>query len=153
LITIQSDIDKFLQGQTATIKQLMDVNKILRSAALDTVAIISHRVQQEGKNATGELMKTKSKTSFGAYSKAYGKKRTSKGLQTNIVDLTNSGDTQGDFIFAQEENGYAVGFRGQKASQIAEYNEAYYGKTYDLSEDELKGIVQTIDKNVSEVIR
>lgn len=135
--------------------QLLDADKVLRQAAFDTVALISERVQREGKNSAGEKMKTSSKPAFGAYSYEYGKynRQNKKGFQVNIMDMTYSGDMLGDFIAVPSgKTEYHVGFRGEDTAQIAEWNEERVGKIFDMSQDEEDFILSEIDKNINAII-
>lgn len=153
MFKIESDFAKFQTDHLKKLAQLGQADKVLREAALDTVVIISHRVQQEGKKTDGSQIKSKAKKKYGAYSYAYGKKRNREGLQTSIIDETYTGDTMGDLIpVPNGETSYIVGFRGKKASDIAEFNEQRFGKIFHLSKGELNFIKDKITKKVNEIL-
>lgn len=131
---------------------LEKINNVLKAAAFDTVAIVSDRVQQQGKGAAGQTLQTRSKTRQGRYSKAYGDKREAAGRQTKIVDLTFTGDMLGDYVPAQvSEKEWLVGFRGTKTAQKSEYVEAYYGDIFSLSPSEFGDVEKTIDEAINEI--
>lgn len=150
-------IDKtdLLKAIALTEEQLVDADKVIRQAAFDSVALISDRIQRDGKNTAGEKMKTKSKTPFGAYSYEYGKynRQNKRGLQVNIVDLTLTGDMMGDFIAAPSgKTEYVVGFREGNSIEKAKYNEERFGIIFDLSKDEEYFILTEIDKKINAII-
>lgn len=139
--TFQSNYKAVLEGIKAELSGLID-EKIMRTAGLTAVAIILNRNQQQGKNSDGSKRKSKSKQTTGAYSKGYAKQRRKKGRQVDIVDLTNSGDMLRNFnVVSANSKSANVGFLNQRASQIAEYNEAYYGEMFHLTQSEEKNVV------------
>jgi hypothetical protein len=146
--TIQSNYRQVLAEVKADLTNLID-EKVMRTAGLTVVAIILNRNQQQGKNTDGSKRKSKSSKTTGAYSKGYAKQRRKKGRQIDIVDLTNSGDMLRNFnLISASAKSAEVGFLNDKASQIAEYNEAYYGKMFELSASEEKKVVDGAIKEI-----
>lgn len=153
MFKVNSNIEQIINIQLKTLDQLADADKVLREAAFNTVAIISHRVQQEGKAINGEQIKSTSKKKYNAYSYGYGKKRNKEGYQTEKIDLTFSGDMMGDFLPAPEDKtSYVVGFRGKTASDKADWNERRFGKIFELSKAESDLIGGIISKKVNEIL-
>ena len=151
---LSSNINEVLDRETATFQQLIDIDKVLRVVAFDTVALISNRVQQEGKKSDGSKIKTKAKETFGAYSKSWGNTRKRNGRQTAHIDLTDSGDMMGDYLpVPTGENEYSVGFRGDVSSQKAEYNEIRFGDIFLPTEEEEEFIVESLTKKLDAILK
>lgn len=153
MFKVESDFDKFYRNHVKTLDQLKSADKVLREAAFDSVVIISDRVQQKGLKTDGDKISSKSKKKTGAYSFYYGRKRAKDGFQTGHIDMTYSGDMMGDFVpvpVGQSE--YAIGFRGKKTSDVAEFNEMRFGTIFHLSESELNFIMKKINKKVNEIL-
>lgn len=128
------------------LEMLADPDLVTRSAAFDTVAMISDRVQQQGNKANGTKIQ-----SF--YSTSYGKKRASKGLQTSFVDLTFTGDMMVDFLPMQDSSGnWGAGFISERNAQKARWNEERFGTIFELSNDELVVIESAIQENVDKIL-
>lgn len=139
--TIQSNYHQVLGEVKDQLSNLID-EKIMRTAGLTAVAIILNRNQQQGKNTDGSKRRSKSNKTTGAYSKGYAKQRRKKGRQIDIVDLTASGDTLRNFnVISADKDSAEVGFLNDKANQIAEYNEAYYGQMFHLTDEEEKKVI------------
>ena len=148
---------KFESNAKSVIGELKDKlsnlidEKVMRTAALTTTAIIINRVQQKGQNADGSQRKSKSAKTTGAYSSGYAKRRRKRGRQIAIVDLTDTGTTLRAFnVLETSPTSAAVGFTSETAAQIAEYNEAYYGKIFELSDAEQNKV---IDGAIEEITR
>lgn len=141
MITIVTNMDQVLKASLKQLESLLDDDKITRQAALDAVALVSNRVQNDGKKTDGSEIQ-----SF--YSKGYASKRSKKGLQTNFVDLTFTGDMMDSFIPFQNEGDWVAGFNSEKQGQKAEWNEMRFGTIFELSQSELqiieKGIIQRV---------
>lgn len=153
MFKVESDIDKFYQKQLKTFEQLASADKVLREAAFDTVVIISDRVQQQGKKTDGGLIKSKASKKTGEYSFYHGKQRQKKGFTTEIIDLTFSGDMMGDFVPVPDgPTSYLVGFRGNKSSEVAEFNEQRFGVIFQLSPSELSFIMNKINTKINEIL-
>lgn len=139
-------------NELAKLKEITDVNKILRMAAFDSADMVSARVQQQGKNANDAVMQTKSATRFGAYSEAYGKKRNKKGFQTAKIDFTYTGDLwEGWRVFPISQKSIGVGFFGQEVEK-SRWLEDEFGTVFELTKDEEADILQLITFEVNKVL-
>lgn len=134
------------------LSDLSDVEKVMKQGAFDIIALISTRVQQEGKDQSGNKMTTKGQKKTGEYSFYYGREREKSGFQTDHVDLTVSGNLMNGFIFESNKDELIVGFN-ESASDQAEYSEAYYGSIFRLSDDELNTVIKAVEDNVNDIIR
>lgn len=106
-----------------------NLEETLRHGAVDSIAIISHRIQQQGESAEGNRIQTKALLRSGAYSKAYAKRRAEKGRQIQQVDMTNSGDLMRNFqVLSVSPRLVTAGFLNNKQADIADHQEAYYGE-------------------------
>jgi hypothetical protein len=143
---IESNLSSVIQNLSFKINSLEDSDKLFRTAAFDSVALISDRVQQDGLKTNDTLIK-----SF--YSKGYGQKRRKNGLQTQFVDLTFSGDMMGDFVPAPIIGGWAAGFRSQKQGDKADWNEERFGTIFNLSADELSTVTKGINDYINATLR
>ena len=125
-------------------------DKIARTAALNSVGLISQRVQNQGKNASGEQMVSKSEKKTGAYSRGWGNKRVKFGRQVSIIDLTFSGAMIDSFTFSPEGKNYVVGFSSDEQGKIAGYNEDEFGVIFNLSDSENDLVSSIIQDSLNE---
>jgi hypothetical protein len=140
--TITGNYKQQLNEVREKIDALSDNANVLRTAGLTAVAIILNRNQQKGAGSDGRARRSRAKKTTGAYSAGHAKRRRQQGRQIATVDLNFSGDTQRSFdIISANANSVEIGFLNDRAAQIAEYNEAYYGTTYELSAAEEKAVV------------
>lgn len=142
----QSNLAEVVQSINIKIDSLSNADKLLRQAAFDTVALVTDRVQQDGLKANNTPIK-----SF--YSVAYGKKRRRKGLQTQYVDLTFTGDMLDDFLPAPLGNVFVVGFKSEKQGQIASFNEERYGLVFNLSSTESGTVIKGILNKINDTLK
>jgi hypothetical protein len=181
LIKVTSNSDqvfKELGGKLLDLESAIGLNKIIRIAALDAVAIISDRVQQRGEKTdgtpiggnknhvaahrnfkTGKVFSKRKKTTSRVivstpYSEDYAIQRIKKGRQVDHVDLTFTGDMLDNFTASPSgENGYEVGFRGQKSADKSKYLEVYFGEIFSLSPSEADLSLNKIQTAVNAVLR
>lgn len=155
MFRIESNQDEFIKNQLSALNDLKSADKILRTAALNTVVIISDRIQQRGEKTDGSKIVTSSPTKTGAYSKEYGKKRQSKGRQTSIIDMTFTDGGMMDDLTVEPsgENEYLVGFSGKQSSDKAEWNEDRFGELFSLSNSEQELVDNIIVNKVNEILR
>jgi hypothetical protein len=154
MLRVETNIGDFVKDQLSILDDLRNVDKILREAALNTVVIISNRVQNRGERTDGAKMASQRRE--GAYSEDYGRRRNKRGRQTDIIDLTSTdqGGMMDSFTVEPEgETGYVVGFAGQRAADLAEYNEQRFGTIFELSDSEAELIESIIDKRIDEAFR
>lgn len=177
---VTTNLSDIIQQNKDLIKALEDPDKLFREAALDTVVLISDRVQQFGnktdetpiknessgaeiKGFTNKKGKFYSKARKGRvatiintpYSQAYAKDRLKDGKQINFVDLTRSvGGMMDNFIMSPAGNtSYVVGFRGDSASDKAKWNEERFGTVFQLSKSESEIIQKVILRQVNGIVR
>lgn len=119
-------------------------DKIARIACLNSVALISQRVQNQGLDSNEQ--------SIGTYSKSWAQQRIKKGRQTAFIDLTySSTDTMMDyFTFSPLAKDYVVGFSQDFAGQKADWNEERFGTIFQLSNEELSDINNEIQRGLDE---
>lgn len=65
---------QLMQKELEKLNALSDVNKVLRVIALESMEMVTTRIQQNGQDSNGNVMVTSSPSKFGAYSKAWGQK-------------------------------------------------------------------------------
>lgn len=179
---VESNFSDLIVKVTSTFDQLKDTDKVLRVAALNTAAIITDRVQQEGKKTDGSQIgkysekNLKFKSITGKFSDIANKKqlkkrlkshgdtnefhggykefRESLGFQTEFIDLTLTGDMFNDFIVEPVgTNSYEVGFRGEESSKIAGYHEKRFGPIFQLSTSEVQLIESEIAQKINDIFR
>lgn len=176
MFKVETNIEQFKNSIKGTLEQLIQGDKLLREVALDTVVLISDRVQQKGlksdgspiksdknsvsahkNNKTGKLFSKRKKTTTRVllstpYSEEYAAKRVKKGLEIDKIDLTFSGDMMGDFIVAPEgKTGYIIGFKGQLSSDKADWNERRFGTIFQLTDSEANLIKGIVSKKINEI--
>lgn len=119
------------------------IEKALRVAANDALAIVQTRVQQKGQGISGALA-SKAATKFGAYSKGWGKTRNTLGRQTGWIDWTFDGDLwQAWQILKSDSKEALIGFNNSSMSERSGWLEAMHGKAFGLSEEEQKIVYET----------
>ncbi len=141
-----SNLNEVLASLGVKLNTLGDADKVLRTAAVDTVALISDRVQQDGLKTNGTPIK-----SF--YSAGYGAKRRKLGFQTQYVDLTFTGDMMADYTVVPDgQDSFVAGFRSEKSAQKAEYNEQRFGTVFEASKNELDILKESVIESVNKIL-
>lgn len=146
MIGYTSNLSDVVKSIEIKIDSLSNADKILRQAAFDTVALVTDRVQQDGLKANNSPIQ-----SF--YSAKYGQRRRRKGLQTQYVDLTFSGDMLDDFLPAPLGNEFVVGFKSEKQGHIAAFNEQRFGVVFNLSSSESDVIIKGILNKINDTLK
>ncbi len=143
---IFNSTEEFLAAQERAFAELTDVNKVLRVALLDSLALIKGRIQQDGQNAGGG--------SIGTYSKKWAKFRSSIGRQTAHIDLTLSGDLMRNFtIIPDGTDALGLGFTSDLESKKAIGNEEHYGGAiFEPSDEEQDFIESEINRKVADIL-
>ena len=135
-----------IQVQVTNEESLLEIANLLNSDAGNAleqvgkslVSKIKQRISR-GINTAGKNMVSKSDNKTGNYSKKYGKKRISRGLQVQRVDLQFDGTTMASFgIIERTANSITGGFDNDEAGTIAGYNEVMFGNAYVPSEQEIR---------------
>jgi hypothetical protein len=111
----------------AQIKNLTEIaqNTVVRASAIVVAGEIKKRIENGGADSNNQKMQTKSPERFGAYSKAYGKKR-AKTNQTAIIDLNYKGNMWKDWRPVPTANGWGATFVTEKSLLIAGYQEEIF---------------------------
>jgi len=164
--------ESFAKDQVGLFNQLRDVDKVLRTALLDSLVLIKDRVQQKGEKSDGSQIGTysdkgnagKIARSFGSianqrqqraggFSGSYKEFRQRLGRQTAYVDLTLTGDMLRNFtIIPISQNSLGIGFTSDKEAVKARKNEQHFGgPIFDLSADEEKFINDAIETKVNAI--
>ena len=131
---------------------LGDVNKVLRIAAFESLDMVAARIQQEGKNSSETVMVTKSDKTFGAYSKAWGTKRSKTGRGTTKIDFTYTGDLfEAWRVFPLSRKSIGVGFFGQEVEK-AKWLTEMFGNVFVLSRQQNKEILKLIIFEVNKIL-
>lgn len=119
---------------------------IIRTACLDSIALVTNRIQNRGENSNGG--------NIGEYSPKYADYRSKNGRQTSFVDLTFTGEmVNGIALDKTSENEYVVGFISKEAGDKAEWNEARFGEVFSLTNQEIELVGQAIESNLDAAIR
>lgn len=140
-----SNLRQITQKLIRQLKVIAASDKIQRQAAFDAQSLVLSRVQQQGRNASGQQM--------GRYSSAYAKVRSKKGRQSSYKDLTFSGDMIRDFqVDPIGRNSYGVGFGSRLQGDKARYNEAREGLVFELTDDEIETVQQGIEDTINKIL-
>lgn len=143
---IESNLNQVINNIKDKLTILGDADVVIRTSAVDTVALISDRVQQRGLKTDGSRIK-----SF--YSYGYGLKRRKKGLQTKFIDLTFTGDMLADYTVVPDGNdSFVAGFRSDKSARKAEWNEERFGTIFQASKDELDTLKKAVFETVGRLL-
>lgn len=152
-MSVETNLNSVIEKRLSILGDLGNADKIFREAALNTVVLISDRVQQKGKKSNGQSITTKAKEKTGAYSKSYGKRRIKEGRQVKHIDQTFTGDMMDNLVPEPEgKTNYVVGFRGEKPAQKAEWNEDRFGAIFELSNTELKSVLGIINNRIDAIL-
>lgn len=128
-----------------TLKNIVS-DRVFRTACLDTIALITERIQNKGQNSKG--------SSIGTYSKSGAKFRSKSGRQTSKIDLTFTGQMINSLDFERTgEIEYSIGFADKIAADKAEWNEARFGEVFALTDQEVKLIGESLENNIGEATR
>lgn len=134
-------------SEKKSLMKTLTQDRIYRIACLDSIALISERIQQKGQKSD------ESKIGNGNYKKSYAKYRDKRGRQSNYIDLTLTGEMIDGLTFSKtESNEYSIGFGSKKSSDKAEWNEARFGSVFELSKGEIELVTTAIENNVNEAI-
>lgn len=132
------------------VRELSDPDKLFRKPMFDLYAIVSERIQQKGLRTDG--------TPIGGY-KGYAEltkaMRKAKGLQTDFIDLTFTGDMldRGFIPGPVGPQSWGLGFLNQLEADKMELNEMRFGEIITPSEAEQKEAFESILQIIDYVIR
>jgi hypothetical protein len=144
---------QFLEVQIKNLKEAINPDRVLREAVVTMTGEMKNRIQQDGKLSNGGKITSPSPEKFGAYSAGYGKKRSKKGRQTNIIDLTFNNDMMRDLKPGPTgPMSYGLGFLSNEQKKIAGFNEERFGAIFDPTDQELKQSLVTINKAIQKIM-
>lgn len=150
MIKIESNLAEVafrLQGNIRKVEG--NLSRYILEVAADGMALVSHRIQQQGRNTRGDVMRTKSPRSIQAYSKAAALMRRKRGRQTSHIDFTMEGDLMRNYnIISSSAKEAVVGFLDRGMAEIAGYLEAYFGPAFYLSDSEKKFLLDKFRQKV-----
>jgi len=145
-----STLNLFTQNINALIKDLpIIMGDVLLTIGLDGKALIQQRVQEKGQNAQGNRTPQ--------YSESYKKVRKRKGLQTNYMDLTNTGEMWRSIGFTgskQEGKETTVSIAGRDAftQDKIDWNSEQQFEVLKLSEDEEVLLQKVFDSEIERIM-
>jgi hypothetical protein len=143
---------QLITSELQKLTDLGDVNKVLRIAAFESLDMVAARIQQEGKDSSGEVMQTSSPKKFGAYSESWGKNRAKRGRQTTRIDFTDTGDLfEAWRVFPLSRKSIGVGFFGDEV-QKARWLTEMFGNVFELTRQQRKEILELIIFEVNNIM-
>jgi len=175
MITIS--ISSGLPDLQKKLNDLRNPDKVFRTAAINSLALVSTRIQQKGQDASGDLIgggqystearkikgfkdvanKRQQKTQkTDVFSGGYEEFRQKAGRQTNYIDLTLTGGMFAGFTVERQNNNYVVGFTGSgknSPSWKAKMNEERFGEIFSLGLSEERLIYSIIERSINEILR
>ncbi len=173
---------QFMLAQMANLKDLTNVNKVLRIAAIESADAVQSRIQQKGLKSDGSALppydtgktigagspiskrfgQIASKKRIGARMKSHGDTkefygyadfRRSLGRQTSYMDFTLSGDMWNSWkVIPIDSESLGVAFTASEQSKIAGFLEARFGDCFILSEQEFKQAMETINIQILKIL-
>jgi hypothetical protein len=171
-----------MMAQLANLKDLTNVNKVLRKAAIESADAVQSRIQQKGLKSDGSKLppydtgktigagspiskrfgQIASKKRIGARMKSngdtsefygYADFRRALGRQTNYMDFTLSGDMWKSWkVIPIDDTSLGVAFTASEQGDIAGYLESRFGDCFILSEQEFKQVMQTINIEILKIL-
>lgn len=164
------------------LKELGDVNRVLRELAIDGAAAVAQRVQQQGektdgsqigeystktlsfKSITGKFGSIANKKQRTARMKAFGDTdefyggykefRQSLGRQVDYIDLTLTGAMFSDWIPAPlDSDSWGVGFKSAESAKIAGYHEKRFGPIFALSKKEIDTAEEILQRLINDILK
>lgn len=143
-----------MQKELEKLTYLSDINKVLRVIAFQSLEMVTTRIQQDGMDSNGNQMITSSPNKFGAYSKAWGTKRSKTGFQTSHIDFTYTGDMfEAWRVFPLTQKSIGVGFFGQAEVDKAKFLTQRFGRVFEITAKERKLVLQTIRDEVEKITK
>jgi hypothetical protein len=145
-IKFSTNLPVWIASNKRVIEQLKDPQKVLKTAALNSLALISERIQVFGKLSNGSAI------GGGQYNKQYAKKRAASGRQVRQIDYTFSGDLMQSFTAGPGPRFYAIGFTDEENHNKKEWLENMHGVAFELSEKEIDLAFKDIENDVNKII-
>jgi hypothetical protein len=145
-IKFSTNLPAWIASNKRVIEQLKDPQRVLKTAALNSLALISERIQVFGKLSNGSAI------GGGQYNKQYAKKRAASGRQVRQIDYTFSGDLMQSFIAGPGPRFYALGFTDEGNHNKKEWLENMHGIAFELSQQEIDLAFKDIQNDVNRII-
>lgn len=123
IITPDAKLEKAKQSIESFVNVIPD---IIFEAAGKAADMVQDRVEGQGLAANGSFLMTPSNTPIGRYGQRHGKAREKKGLSTNKVNLSYTGQMWDSWEEEKGANQTGVGFNNEEARYKAEGNEQIY---------------------------
>lgn len=149
---INDNYNSSIANRINQLNDMANANKLFRTAALNSLSMISYRVQNQGEGVNGKIQSS-SDRKFGAYSYNYGKKRDKDGRQTSIIDATYSGDMMDNFVPLKKGNEFMLMFRGKESADKAEWMEDRFGELFSMTEQETFVNLDAINRAIDDIFR
>lgn len=145
---VTSNMEQVVRRQQQMMQDMIDPDKILRTAAFNGMALVSNRIQQKGELTAG------GKIGGGNYSPGYEKFRQKKGRQTSLIDLTMQGDMMMAFTVVKNGKvGFSLGFSNDREYEKMKWNEDRFGVFIQLSKAEADLCFKDILNDIDNVLR
>lgn len=150
----------FRKHLNTTVNKLKS-DQIMRAGATNLLALVSMRIQNEGKATNGRAIEAdyaanRSQTKRrGAYSSGHFYHRRTRGRQTDKMDLTLTGKTLDiDFTIMPVPKGWGIGFTNSESLQRIRYlEEMFRTDIIKPSEEELALAFKNILEDINHVIK
>lgn len=148
--------NSFVEFARAQIRNLSEIqeNTVVREAAIIVAGAIKQRVENSGRDSNNATIQSKSKERFGAYSKAWGEQRQSKGRQTGIVDLNYTGNMWSDWRPVPAPDGWGATFVTRESMEKARKNQLIFRTAiFAPTENEIKIGNNAINQRVRKLLK
>lgn len=139
--------------------------ELIQTLALDTKAVIQDRIQKTGTDASGAKLPGYSTTELPSFflnakkkkTKTYINLRKEKGLQTNYVDLTFTGEMWRNTQIVESGNKgekyvVTIGGGSDSSQNKIDWNSDRYGDILSLSKQEEENISKTYNDEIQKII-
>ena len=146
-----SSFKEFSEAQARNLAEIQ-LNTVVREAAIITGGEIKKRIENEGKSTFGQ-MQSKSQKRLGAYSLRYGKMRQKKGAQTGIIDLNMTELMWRNWRPIPTKDCWGVTFVSATAMNRAMWNEQRFGAIFEMTAKELKIGEAKILRRVRQILK
>lgn len=146
-ITFSTSLPQWVAENKRMLQSLRNPEKVLKTAALNSLALISERIQVFGRLSNGSAI------GGGQYNKSYAKRRAKAGRQVSHIDYTFSGDLMNSFIAWPGPKYYAIGIADNGNNDKREWLEDKHGIAFELSQKEIDLAFKDIQSDVNKIIQ
>ena len=133
------------------LRGLKNQDALQRNIAVSLATSNMGRIHNDNKDVSGGSItfKPSRKTPRqGAYSRAYAKKRVSKGRQTSKVDFSFTGKLSKEFQAAAISGGWGVGFLTSYGSNLHGWLEDKFGNVWGITLSDKQAIERIVSKEI-----